>query len=224
MTTLPKMTAWQTFNKVIKYTDALDMMEEQLGHVINGEESDTIYLLEHDHVYTAGTSAKDSELLTNNKNIPVIHVGRGGKYTYHGPGQRIIYPIIDLRKKERGRDLKLYVRQLEDWIIATLGYFELECYIIPGKVGIWTDIKNSSTQTENTRVPAKIGAIGIRVRKWVTYHGIAVNISNDLDMYRGIIPCGISDFPVTSMHALGKTISMIDFDLALKQEYKKIFE
>lgn len=217
------MTSWEILKEPVKYEDALVLMEERLNQVIDDKQGDTIYLLEHQPVYTAGTGSKDDELI-DKTSLPVVHVGRGGKYTYHGPGQRVIYPIIDLRKPPRERDLKLYVRFLEQWIISTLRRFDIECYTIPGRVGIWTDIDSPNDQSQlssiNTKnIPAKIGAIGIRVRKWVTYHGIAVNISNDLDMYKGIIPCGISDYPVTSMYELGKKISFDDFDLALKEEF-----
>lgn len=211
------MANWQLISGLVQYQDGLAIMEKQLEKVIAGEEKDTIYLLEHDHVYTAGTSAKDNELKAKLPNVPIIHVGRGGKYTYHGPGQRVIYPILDLRKEHREQDLKLYIKQLEHWIISTLSRFGIECYIIPDKVGIWTNLPQSQG-------PAKIGAIGIRVRKWVTYHGIAVNISNDLNMYKGIIPCGISDFPVTSIYSLGREVTMDMFDKLLKEEYTKIFE
>ena len=222
------MTNWQVLSGLVEYNAALNLMEQQLQRVIAGHAGDTIYLLEHDHVYTAGTNAKDEELRAG-ASIPVINVGRGGKYTYHGPGQRIIYPIIDLRKANRRQDLKLYVKMLESWIIATLSRFDIECYTIADKVGIWTDIENKDAKYEHQRlssgrVPAKIGAIGIRVRKWVAYHGIAVNISNDLDMYKDIIPCGIADFPVTSIYSLGKRIAIEKFDEVLKEEYKKLFE
>lgn len=222
------MTNWQVLPGLVEYKKALMIMEQKLEQIIVDGGEDTIYLLEHQDVYTAGTGANDDELI-DKTSVPVVHVGRGGKYTYHGPGQRVIYPIIDLRKPPRERDLKLYVRFLEKWIISTLRRFDIECYTIPGKVGIWTDIDNTddkfhSLSMSAKKIPAKIGAIGIRVRKWVTYHGIAVNISNDLSMYEGIIPCGISDFPVTSMYDLGQKISLDDFDLALKEEYLKLFQ
>lgn len=206
---------WINLQGLIPYEDGIALMERKLTKVIDKEENQSIFLLEHDHVYTAGTSYQQSELTGNYLDIPVIYTGRGGKFTYHGPGQRVIYPIIDLRGETGKHDIKLYVRNLESWIIATLKHFQIDAYTIDGMVGIWTK-KNG--------MPAKIGAIGIRVKKWVTYHGIAVNISNDLNMYKGIIPCGISEFPVTSINELGIKITVEDFDLALKKEFGKIFK
>lgn len=248
---------WQKIEGAICYEKALAMMEEKLARVINGQSDETVYLLEHEPIYTAGTNARDEEFL-GGVDVPVVRVGRGGKYTYHGPGQRVIYPIINLSKAGRSKDIKLYVKMLEEWVINSLSRFDILCYVIPDKVGIWTDVPvelklgtlksgavgpgalesgtvelgtlESGTVEpgalelpEQVTVPAKIGAIGIRVRKWVTYHGIAVNIANDLDMYRGIIPCGISEFPVTSMYELGHRVSYSDFDRVLEQEFNKIF-
>lgn len=187
------------------YSTGVKIMEEKLFKVISGDENDTVFLLEHQPVYTAGTGANEAELL--NKNLfPVIHSGRGGKFTYHGPGQRVIYPVINL---SHNKDLKLYIRNLEQWIIQTLATFGVKAYIIPGKVGIWVRNKND--------IDAKIGAIGVRVKKWVAYHGIAININPNLDHYSGIIPCGISDFPVTSLEELGINVTTNEFDLALKK-------
>ena len=208
------MTKWITLPGLIEYKDAIALMEKKLHDVIEATSEESVFLLEHDHVYTAGTSYKDVELI-DNKKIPVVYTGRGGKFTYHGPGQRVIYPIINLSLQGRSKDIKLYVRNLENWIIATLNHFGIKCYTKANLVGIWTN--------DNDSQPAKIAAIGIRVRKWVTYHGIAVNINNDLDMYSGIIPCGIKEFPVTSMNALGIKINLNQFDQALKEEYKKFF-
>ena len=206
---------WITLPEITPYELGLRIMEERLKGVIDTSLDEAIYLLEHDHVYTAGRGYSESELIKPGK-IPVIYTGRGGKFTYHGPGQRIIYPIIDLRKSNRKRDLKLYIRSIEDWIIATLQRLEVNAYRLDGMVGIWTDERSSAEH-------AKIAAIGIRVSKWVGYHGIAVNISNDLTMYDGIIACGISKFPVTSLHELGYNISFKEFDEALKIEFEKVF-
>ncbi len=184
-------------------------MESMVQEVIDKKCSDTILLVEHADVYTGGTNAKNHELLDAG-NIPVIHTGRGGKFTYHGPGQRVIYPIINLNIAPWQKDLKLYVSYLENWIISTLSSFDIDAYVIPGKVGIWTNDSNGE---------AKIGAIGVRVKKWVTYHGISVNISTDLTKFLGIIPCGLEGRKVTSMHEIGAKVSMNDFDTALKKHY-----
>lgn len=200
------MILWQELQGFIPYNEALKLMEKNLEAVIEGTQADTIMLLEHQDVYTYGSNADPAELL-NAGNMPVIATGRGGKFTYHGPGQRIIYPIIDLRPKKQ--DLRLYIRQLEGWIIATLAHFGIKAYLVPDRVGIWV---------QDNGQEAKIGAIGVRVRKWVTYHGIAVNIAPDLSKFKGIVPCGISDAPVTSLQKLGVNITMQEFDAKLKVE------
>ena len=206
------MPEWITLPGLMPYNEALELMEHRLHNVIETAKDETVFLLEHPDVYTAGTSYSDTELLDNK--IPVIYTGRGGKFTYHGPGQRVIYPILDLRKPGRTRDIKLYVRNLEQWIINTLLQLGLKAYTIKDMVGIWI---------LHDDIPSKIAAIGVRVKKWVTYHGIAVNITTNLKNYSGIIPCGIENFPVTSLNKLGVEISMQDFDSILKEEFKKIF-
>lgn len=207
------MIDWIELNKTVEYSEALKTMETKLEQIILNKSNETVYLLEHKDIYTAGTSYKKEELL-GNPNIPVIYTGRGGKYTYHGPGQAVIYPLIDLRKYNRLKDIKLYIKHLELAVINTLKEFDLEAYSIDGKIGIWVNKQNT---------PAKLGAIGVRIKKWVTYHGIAVNISTDLEKYKGIIPCGISDFPVTSLYELGIEISVKDFNFIFKKEFENIF-
>ena len=208
------MVKWITLPGLVDYQEGIKIMEDQLDRVINSMQPDTIFLLEHKEVYTAGTSHNVEELLKPDL-FPVIYTGRGGKFTYHGPGQRIIYPIINLNNTDKVKDLKLYITQLEKWIILTLAELGVHAFTIQGKVGIW--VKNSRN------IESKIGAIGIRVRKWVTYHGIAVNISPNLDNYSGIIPCGINDFPITSLEDMGINISMIEFDIILKKKFIEIF-
>ena len=208
------MTKWIKLAGLVEYDAAIKLMEQKLSAIISNAEKDCIYLLEHEEVYTAGSSYKDDELLAGD-NIPVIYTGRGGKFTYHGPGQRVIYPIINLNNPNRKKDIKLYVRNLESWIINTLARLNVKAYTIPGKVGIWVKHRNTH---------AKIAAIGIRVRKWVTYHGIAINIETNLNRYLGIIPCGIKDFPVTSLKELGIKTTMENFDSLLKEEFVKIFK
>lgn len=208
------MVNWITVPGITDYQDGINMMEQKLDKVINLVDQDTIFLLEHNEIYTAGTGYKQDELLIPNR-FPVIYTGRGGKFTYHGPGQRVIYPIINLNNKSGKKDLKLYISTLEQWIILTLAEFNIKAFTIPGKVGIW--VKN------NKNVDAKIGAIGIRIRKWVTYHGIAINIHPNLDHYSGIIPCGINNFPITSLQDIGINTSIEEFDRLLRQTFTKMF-
>ena len=208
------MVKWITLPGLVDYQEGIKIMEDQLDRVINSMQPDTIFLLEHKEVYTAGTSHNVEELLKPDL-FPVIYTGRGGKFTYHGPGQRIIYPIINLNNTDKVKDLKLYITQLEKWIILTLAELDVNAFTIQGKVGIW--VKNSRN------IESKIGAIGIRVRKWVTYHGIAVNISPNLDNYSGIIPCGINDFPITSLEDMSINISITEFDIILKKKFIEIF-
>ena len=208
------MVKWITLPGLVDYQEGIKIMEGQLDRVINSMQPDTIFLLEHKEVYTAGTSHNVEELLKPDS-FPVIYTGRGGKFTNHGPGQRIIYPIINLNNTDKVKDLKLYITQLEKWIILTLAELDVNAFTIQGKVGIW--VKNSRN------IESKIGAIGIRVRKWVTYHGIAVNISPNLDNYSGIIPCGINDFPITSLEDMGINISITEFDIILKKKFIEIF-
>lgn len=208
------MVKWHIIPKQIDYTSMLHIMEQKVDKIINGASKETVYLLEHNDVYTAGTNADQTELLTQNSTIPIINVGRGGKYTYHGKGQRIIYPILNLSLPHRQKDVKLYVRKLEQWIINTLKEIDIDAYTINDMVGIWVKHKNTH---------AKIAAIGIRIRKWVTYHGISINIYPDLNKYLSIVPCGIRDFPVTSLKELGLNISFSTFDNVLIKEFGKIF-
>ena len=187
----------------VGYSDALAEMTERNRRIADGEAQELLWLLEHPPVYTAGTSAADAELL--DPRFEVVEAGRGGRYTYHGPAQRIGYVLFDL--KERGRDVRCFVHSLEGWVIATLGDLGLEAWRAPGRVGIWTrDIDGSE---------AKIGAIGVRVRRWVTMHGFSVNIDPDLSHFAGIVPCGIDEFGVTSLTRLGIDLAPSAFDAAL---------
>lgn len=203
---------WVNISSPIDYAIFLKKMEDKVAEIITGSSDEIVYFLEHKDVYTAGSNHKKEELLDSG-NIPVILTGRGGKFTYHGPGQAIIYPLIDLRKKNRSQDIRLYVKNLESIVIDTLKHYNIDAYTIEGKVGIWVNNKDN--------IPAKIGAIGVRIKKWVTYHGIAVNIHTDLEKYKGIIPCGISNFPVTSMQELGFKTTLKKFNYFFKQEFEK---
>ncbi|MCC8417722.1 MAG: lipoyl(octanoyl) transferase LipB [Rickettsia endosymbiont of Bryobia graminum] len=202
-----------TLPGLLKYQDAAIIMENKVNDVINNPTEETIYLVEHQDVYTAGTSHKDYELL-NSRHIPVVYTGRGGKFTYHGPGQRVIYPILNLSLEKRKKDLKLYIGLLEKSIISSLSDFGVQAFTMNDAVGVWV--------TENNR-PAKIASIGVRVKKWVTYHGIAINISTDLDKFSGIIACGLKDVPVTSLNKLGIDISFTQFDEVIKNHFNRIF-
>ncbi len=193
---------WRPETGQIDYSHALATMEARAAAVAAGTQSELAWLLEHPPVYTAGTSAQADELL--DARFPVVRTGRGGRYTYHGPGQRIGYLVLDLAK--RGRDVRCYVHGLENWLAAALGRLGLEAYAVPGRVGLWT--KAGGTE-------AKVGAIGVRVRRWVTLHGFSVNLNPDLSHFGGIVPCGIADYPVTSAQALEKPVDHATFDAAL---------
>ena len=208
------MVDWISLPNLCEYSKMLTLMEQRLNDVIDGIQNEAVFLLEHSDIYTAGTSYDPKELLDIDTTIPVIYTNRGGKFTYHGAGQRVIYPVLDLKKSVRVCDIKLYVKNLELWLINTLAYLGIKAYTIENRVGIWVF---------EDGVHSKIAAIGVRVKKWVTYHGVAVNISTDLSKYSKIIPCGITDSPITSLNRLGIAISIQDFDEILKKEFVKIF-
>lgn len=194
---------WQHETVPVAYRDALAAMEARNAAIYEGTASEQVWLLEHPPVYTAGTSADGDELL--DPRFEVVEAGRGGRYTYHGPGQRVGYVMLDL--KSRGKDVRRFVHALEDWVIATLGDFGVESWSVPDRVGIWTrDVDGRE---------AKIGAIGVRVRRWVTMHGFSVNLAPDLSHFAGIVPCGIDEFGVTSLRRLGLEISNDQWDEAL---------
>ena len=200
----PENLEWRAEQGQVPYRDALSAMEARNAAISAGEASELVWLLEHPPVYTAGTSADGAELL--DPRFEVVEAGRGGRYTYHGPGQRIGYVMLDL--KERGRDVRCFVHSLEGWVIATLGDIGVECWRSDGRIGIWTrDIDGRE---------AKIGAIGVRVRRWVTMHGFSVNLAPDLSHFTGIVPCGIEEFGVTSLERLGIDLAPAAFDEALK--------
>jgi lipoyl(octanoyl) transferase len=186
------------------YEEALAEMDARAAAIRAGEARELIWLLEHPPLYTAGTSADPAELF-NPEGFPVHAAGRGGRYTYHGPGQRVGYVLIDLDR--RGRDVRLFVRALEDWLIATLAELGVAARRAPGRIGIWVDRDGTE---------AKVGALGLRVRRWVTMHGFSVNLCPELSHFSGIVPCGIADFPVTSLGEMGLADIQPRFDLALR--------
>ncbi|WP_422056870.1 lipoyl(octanoyl) transferase LipB [Sphingomonas sp.] len=193
---------WRVSEERVPYPQALADMEARVAAIQAGEAREQIWLLEHPPVYTAGTSADPAELI--DPRFPVFATGRGGRYTYHGPGQRIGYAMLDLSR--RNKDVRCYVHAVEGWVIAALGELGINAFRAEGRIGIWT--RDGGTE-------AKIGAIGVRVRRWVTMHGFAVNLDPDLADFGGIVPCGLPEFPVTSAAQLGKSISPETFDAAL---------
>ena len=193
---------WRVSPGLTPYPDALAAMEARAAAVSAGEAAELIWLLEHPSIYTAGTSAVGADLL--DPRFPVVATGRGGKYTYHGPGQRVGYLVLDLNR--RGRDVRCFVHGVEGWVIAALAELGVAAFRASGRVGIWTRAGGPE---------AKIGAIGVRVKRWVTLHGFAVNIRPDLEHFGGIVPCGLPDHPVTSLAALGLDVDLATFDAAL---------
>lgn len=200
---LPKTIEWRCDTAQVPYRTALDFMTDRNATIAAGTADELIWLLEHPPVYTAGTSAAAAELLDSR--FEVVEAGRGGRYTYHGPGQRVGYVLLDL--KRRARDVRGFVHALEGWVIATLADFGVESWRSAGRVGIWTcDIDGRE---------AKIGAIGVRIRRWVTMHGFSVNLDPDLSHFGGIVPCGIEEFGVTSLARLGHAVDMPTWDAAM---------
>lgn len=194
---------WRVSAGLTDYQDALAEMEARASAVAAGAARELIWLLEHPPVYTAGTSADPAELVA--PRFPVVTAGRGGRYTYHGPGQRVGYLVLDLSR--RGRDVRCFVHAVEGWVIAALARLGITGFRAPGRVGIWTLDRDGRE--------AKIGAIGVRVRRWVTLHGFSVNIAPDLSHFAGIVPCGLAEYPVTSVAALGRDETLATFDEAL---------
>jgi len=205
---------WRGAQGLVPYDEAVGEMEARVAAIRDGTAPELVWLVEHPPLYTSGTSAKAGDLL-DGKRFPVHQTGRGGQYTYHGPGQRVAYVMVDLHR--RGRDLRAYVSNLEQWVIATLARFDITGERRSGRVGIWVDRGNGRED--------KIAAIGVRVRHWVTYHGIAINLSPDLSHFEGIVPCGIADanLGVTSFADLGVDATMADLDQALRDTFGEVF-
>mgnify|MGYP002629902894 CR=1 FL=1 len=203
---------WLISKEPVAYEVAIAGMERRVANIRDGSAADAVWLLEHPPLYTAGTSANVGDLLSPER-FPVHQSGRGGQYTYHGPGQRVAYVMMDL--KMRDSDVRAYVRDLEDWIIATLGKFGVTGERREGRVGIWVD--RGGTRED------KIAAIGVRVRRWVSFHGISINVAPDLTHFDGIVPCGISQYGVTSLADLGIDITLAELDDALKETFAGVF-
>ncbi len=208
----PSAVDWRIDAGPVDYDLAVAAMERDVAAIAAGTGRETVWLLEHAPLYTAGTSARASDLLDPER-FPVYRSGRGGEYTYHGPGQRIAYVMLDLNR--RGRDLRSFVCSLEEWMIATLAGFGVVGERRAGRVGIWV--------TREGRREDKIAAIGVRVRRWVTYHGVSLNVDPDLSHYDGIVPCGVSGHGVTSLADLGVRASPADIDDALRASFAQVF-
>ena len=212
-----KRIGWAVSPGLVEYEAAVTAMEARAAAIASGEAGELVWLLEHPPLYTAGVSAKADDLLTPDR-FPVFKTGRGGQFTYHGPGQRVGYVMLDLR--ERGRDVTRFVADLERWIIGALDRFNVVGEIRDGRVGVWVERKGPGWQRED-----KIAAIGVRLRKWISFHGIALNVEPNLEHFSGITPCGISapQFGVTSLVDLGLPISMHDADAALRASFENVF-
>ena len=208
----PDLIDWRTATEPVEYPDAVAFMEDRVEGIRCHEAPETVWLLEHPPLYTAGTSATAGDLLQPDR-FPVYQTGRGGQHTYHGPGQRVGYVMLDLNA--RGRDVRAYVHNLEQWIIATLAKFDVKGERRDDRVGIWID--------QGGGVENKIAAIGVRIRRWITFHGIAININPNLDHFTGIVPCGIAAHGVTSLHALGINATMAEVDAALREAFDEVF-
>jgi len=209
---------WRISQDLTAYPGAVTAMEERVAAISAGDASEQVWLVEHPPLYTAGTSADEADLLDADK-FPVYQAGRGGEFTYHGPGQRVGYVMMDLN--HRNRDVRRFVRDLEEWMIVTLAAFGVVGERRDGRVGIWVDRGNHGGMpgTED-----KIAAIGVRLRRWVSFHGVSINIAPDLSHYDGIVPCGISQHGVTSLKALGVSASVADVDDALQSAFEAVFQ
>ena len=207
MSEVPDEIEWRVSDGPVAYEHALAFMEERAAAIRSGSARECVWLLEHPPLFTAGTSADPSEL-TNPQHFPVYEAGRGGRYTYHGPGQRVGYVMLDLEK--RGKDIRCFVHALEGWMIETLSQLGVSAHRAEGRIGIW--VGEGADE-------AKIGALGVRVKRWVTLHGFALNVAPDLSHFGGIVPCGIAEFGVTSLAELGKQIPLTRVDAALKGSF-----
>ncbi|HEX4181311.1 MAG TPA: lipoyl(octanoyl) transferase LipB [Caulobacteraceae bacterium] len=207
---------WAVSAGQVAYPDAVAAMEARALAIAEDRAGELVWLLEHPPLYTAGVSAKPADLLDPER-FPVFASARGGQYTYHGPGQRVAYVMLDLRR--RGRDVSAFVRALETWIIGALAHFNVEGQMRPGRVGVWVERRTPGLATRED----KIAAIGVKLRRWVSFHGISLNVEPDLSHFGGIVPCGIVEHGVTSLVDLGLPISMDEADAALKASFEVVF-
>jgi lipoyl(octanoyl) transferase len=211
---------WVVSRGLTGYEEAVAAMEERAEAIRAGSAPERVWLVEHPPLYTAGTSAKPDDLVDADK-LPVFQTGRGGEYTYHGPGQRVVYVMLDL--KRRREDVRAFVGALEAWLIAALARVNVHGEVREGRVGVWVVRPDKPPLPDGSPAEDKIAAIGIRLRRWVSFHGIAINIEPDLSHYGGIVPCGISEHGVTSLVDLGLPITMEEFDLHLKAAFAEVF-
>jgi len=207
--------------KFINYPDALEQMEQIVSGLISGNDLEHVWLLEHPELYTAGTSANLSDLIDPDL-FPVYSSQRGGQYTYHGPGQRIAYTMLDLNK--RGKDVRKYVHSLEEWIIQTLAEFDIKGERRKDRVGVWVVRDDKPPSSSGQFLEDKIAAVGVRLRKWISFHGISINVNPNLNHYKGIVPCGIQQHGVTSLADLGLKVTIEDLDKALIKTFDNVFE
>ncbi|MFL2810855.1 MAG: lipoyl(octanoyl) transferase LipB [Paracoccaceae bacterium] len=212
---------WKKSAGLVPYEQAVEWMERRVEQIIAGEASEVIWLLEHPPLYTAGTSSNEKDLIDPNR-FPVFKTKRGGQYTYHGPGQRVVYVILDVAK--RGRDTRKFVKNLEIWVINTLAKLNVVGEIREGRVGVWVQRPDLPKLPSGFIAEHKIASIGIRLRKWVSFHGISINLEPNLDHFSGIIPCGIDSFGVTSLSDLGQKVTLNELDIILRKEFTNLFE
>ena len=215
-----RMVEWIHSAQPVPYETALAAMEARVAEIAAGRADEAIWLLEHPPLYTAGTSADPADLVDPDR-FPVFRAGRGGQYTYHGPGQRVAYVMLDLNA--RGRDVRRFVCALEDWVIATLAEFNVVGERRAGRVGVWIARPDMPPLPDGTPREDKIAAIGVKLRRWVSFHGISINVEPDLAHFDGIVPCGITGHGVTSLVDLGLPVTMADVDVALKSAFPRIF-
>ncbi len=215
------MVEWITSDVPVPYALAQEEMEVRAHAIAAGTAGEAVWLLEHPALYTAGTSARPSDLKDPDR-FPVHQTRRGGQYTYHGPGQRVAYVMLDLNT--RGRDVRAFVQTLEAWIIAALDEFNVQGHIRDGRVGVWVERPEKAPLPDGTACDDKIAAIGVRLRKWVSFHGISINVEPDLTHFDGIVPCGIEGHGVTSLVDLGLPVTLADVDVALKRSFLPAFE
>ena len=211
---------WRISDGLVPYEEALATMEARVADIRAGHARELVWLLEHPPIYTAGTSAKAADLLQPLR-FPVHVAGRGGQYTYHGPGQRVVYVMLDLR--QRRQDVRRFVTDLEDWTIRTLARFNVTAERRPGRVGVWVARPDKPILPDGSAREDKIAAIGVRIRHWVSFHGLSINLEPDLSHYAGIVPCGISQHGVTSLVDLGLPVTMTDLDVALAETFDEVF-
>jgi len=211
------MVEWSHLPGLSPYAETLAAMEARADAIARGTAPEAIWLLEHPPLYTAGTSARAQDLVQPDR-FPVHAVGRGGQYTYHGPGQRVVYVMLNVA--ERGHDVRCFVRALENWVIAALGEFNVRGEIRPGRVGVWVPRPDKAPAPDGTMREDKIAALGIKLRRWVSFHGMSINVEPDLSHFTGIVPCGIRDHGVTSLVDLGLPVTMADLDAALMRTFE----